>query len=152
MALNFSVTGLTQSSQGWWPFAQSPPSGFVFFKQPPPTFYFLNEPLAYYRIHEEQSVKQARAEKIEEVTTSLLNDSYKLKKINESIKKKSLGLANLRFCYWYLIANNKEKAKEKIQKALELYPLFLADPRWYGLRLICKFPELKNIIHLESFH
>jgi len=115
-------------------------------------FYFLNEPLAYYRIHEEQSVKQARAEKIEEVTTSLLNDSYKLKKINESIKKKSLGLANLRFCYWYLIANNKEKAKEKIQKALELYPLFLADPRWYGLRLICKFPELKNIIHLESFH
>ena len=115
-------------------------------------FYFINKPLAFYRIHPEQSVKSAKAEKIEEVTTLLLEDSFKLTEIPEQIKMKSMGLANLRFCYWYLLANDIEKAKDKIKKAFELYPPFLIDPRWYGLSLVCQFPKLKDIIDLKRFH
>ncbi|MBI3591279.1 MAG: glycosyltransferase [Candidatus Melainabacteria bacterium] len=117
-------------------------------------FYFLPEALARYRIHPEQSVKVATAKKIEEVTTLILEDSFQLKKINAETKRKSLGLANLRFCYWYLLAYEKDKAKEKIKKALELYPQLLADPRWYGLQLLCQFPELtgKGIFNLEQYH
>ena len=115
-------------------------------------FYFLKSPLAYYRIHPQQSIKLTNAKKIEEVTTSLLEDSFKLKEIKPEIIKKSLGLANLRFCYWYLLANEKEKAKEKIKKAIELYPKFMADPRWYGLRMVCEFPIFKDALGLEEYH
>ena len=115
-------------------------------------FHFIPEPLAKYRIHPEQSVKLAGAEKIEEVTLALLNDSFKLKAIPEEIKNKSLGLANLRFCYWYLLANQPEKAKEKINKALNFYPRFLLDLRWHGLKTICQFPVLKKFVGLEEYH
>ncbi len=117
-------------------------------------FHFIPEPLAKYRIHPEQSVKLARAEKIEEVTLALLNDSFKLKPISEKIKNKSLGLANLRFCYWYLLANQPEKAREKASQAVSLHPAFLLDPRWYGLRLLCQFPQMasKGIFNLRTYH
>lgn len=117
-------------------------------------FYFLPKPLAKYRIHSEQSVKLTKAEKIEEVTLSLLNDSFKLSSISEKTKNKSLGLANMRFCYWYLLANQVEKAKGKIQQALNLYPKFLVDPRWYGLKLVCESPKLigKGMFNLEQYH
>lgn len=115
-------------------------------------FYFINKPLSYYRIHKQQSVKLLAAERIEEVTTLLLENSFNLKNISDKIKRKSLGLANLRFCYWYTLANQTEKAKEKIKKALELYPDFLFDPRWYGLKIVSEFPKLKNFTKLEEFH
>ncbi len=117
-------------------------------------FYFLSEPLAYYRIHPQQSVQRTSAEKIERVTTLLLEDSFKLKDINNEIKNKSLGLANLRFCYWYIRTNDINTAKEKIKKAIELYPNFLYDPRWHGLSLTCTFPILKDkwIFNLEQHH
>ena len=50
-------------------------------------FYFLNKPLSYYRVHPQQSVKLASAKKIEEVTLSLLEDSFKLKKLSKKNKK-----------------------------------------------------------------
>lgn len=115
-------------------------------------FFFIPKPLAYYRIHPEQSVKLTNAKKIEEVTTLLLEDSFKLKEIKPEIIRKSFGLANLRFCYWYLLANETEKAKEKIKKAIELYPKFITDPRWYGLRMVCEFPALKDVLQLEEYH
>lgn len=115
-------------------------------------FHFLNKPLSYYRIHPQQSVKLTTAEKIEEVTTSLLNDSFKLKEIKNQVKNKSLGLANLRFSYWYILANQVDKAKEKIKKAVELYPSFITDPRWHGLNLTSQIPILKNVFNLEQFH
>lgn len=117
-------------------------------------FHFIKDPLAYYRIHPEQSVQLAAAEKIEEATTLLLEDSFKLKDIPEKIKRKSLGLANLRFCFWYLLADKTEKAKEKLNKAREQYPNFLFDPRWYGLKLVSIFPELKGkwVFDLEQYH
>lgn len=117
-------------------------------------FYFVNEPLGFYRIHSAQSVKLASAEKIEKVTSLILEDSFKLKEISKTIKNKSLGLANLRFCYWYLLVNERQKAHEKIKKAFELYPSFLIDPRWYGLNLLCNFPKLtgKGIFDLEQYH
>lgn len=115
-------------------------------------FYFIKEPLAYYRIHDTQSVQLVKAEKIEEVTTLLLNDSFKLKNIPSKLTDKSLGIANLRFCYWYLLANNPNKAKEKLTKAIELNPSFAFDPRWHGLNLTCRFPALKTLFNLESFH
>ena len=115
-------------------------------------FCFLSNPLAYYRIHPEQSVKLATAEKIEEVTTLVLQNSFELKNISQGIKRESLGLANLRFCYWYLLANQTDKAKEKIEKAVEIYPRFIMDPRWHGLKLASQFPSLKNILKLEEYH
>lgn len=117
-------------------------------------FYFIKEPLAHYRIHETQSVKLAKAEKIEEVTTSLLENSFTHKEIPTELKNKSLGLANLRFTYWYLIANDTSKAKEKLRKCLSLYPNFLIDPRWLGLNLVCNFPKLKGkwLFELEQYH
>ena len=117
-------------------------------------FSFLNQPLAYYRIHPQQSVKLTNAKKIEEVTTLLLEDSFKLRNISDQIKNKSLGLANLRFCYWYLLANDLKKANEKIKMAQELYSKFLLDPRWYGLKLSCMFPQLtgKGFFNLEQYH
>lgn len=92
--------------------------------------------------------------KIEDVTTLLLEDSFKLKNISENLKRRSLGVANLRFCYWYLLANDIKKAKEKIQKACEYYPEFLIDPKWYGLKLACSYPQLvgKGIFDLRQYH
>ena len=115
-------------------------------------FYFIPDLLAYYRIHPEQSVKLASAKKIEEVTTLLLQDSFSLKTISDKIKKKSLGLANLRFCYWYLLANDIDRAKEKLDKALEIYPMFMTDARWWGLKMVCNMPSLKEVIKLEQYH
>lgn len=118
-------------------------------------FYFIKEPLAYYRIHKEQSVQLVSAEKIEKVTTLLLEDSFKLtNNLSENVKRKSLGLANLRFCYWYLLANQINIAKEKIATAINQYPNFLLDPRWYGLRFLCEAPFLKGklVFDLERYH
>lgn len=117
-------------------------------------FYFLKEPLAYYRIHKLQSVKLTSAEKIENVTNLLLEDSFKLKETSVEIKRKSLGLANLRFGYWYLLADQTEIAKEKIEKAKKLYPQFTFDPRWYGLKFLCEVPFLKGkwVFDLEQHH
>lgn len=117
-------------------------------------FHFLTSPLAYYRIHPRQTIKNIKAEKIEKITCSILEDSFKLQDISTGIKRKSQGLANLRFCYWYLLANDINKAKEKIKKAIEFYPEFLIDPRWYGLQLLCEFPHLKGkgIFNLAQYH
>ena len=117
-------------------------------------FYFINEPLSYYRIHPAQSVKIATAKKIEKVTSLLLINSLSLKDVSKKVKNKALGLANLRFCYWYLLSNEINIAKEKINKAIELYPEFIFDPRWYGLKIVCSFPQLlgKGIFNLEQYH
>lgn len=115
-------------------------------------FYFIKEPLAYYRVHKSQSVKQAKAEKIEEVTTVLLENSFKLKNISEKIKNKSLGLANLRFAYWYLISGDPDTAKVKLQKAIKLYPKFYLDYRWWGLNTFSMTPGLKEVVRLEQLH
>ena len=117
-------------------------------------FYFFNKPFSYYRIHKSQSVKLVNAKKIEEVTLSLLIDSYNLKSIPNEIKNKSLGLANLRFCYWYILANDIEKAKEKLNKAKEINPKLFFDPRWHGLNLVSNFPVLKELwgFDLEQYH
>jgi len=115
-------------------------------------FYFIKDPLAFYRLHETQSVQLVKAEKIEEVTTALLLDSFNLQPISNALKNKSLGIANLRFCYWYLLANKPEIAKEKLDYAIKLNPGFALDPRWYGLNLTCRFTGLKNLLNLESLH
>jgi glycosyltransferase involved in cell wall biosynthesis len=117
-------------------------------------FYYIDEPLSYYRIHPGQSVQTAAAKKIDEVTTLLLEDSYKLKDTPKTLKRKSLGIANLRFSYWYLVSGDIEKAKEKLSYSLHLYPPFLTDPRWYGLKMICTFPSLKGkgIFNIKQYH
>ena len=119
-------------------------------------FSFSGEPFAYYRIHKNQSVKLVQAEKIETVTSLLLEDSFKLKNDFENIKKHSLGLANLRFCYWYILANQNKKAKEKLKKAINLSPKIFFDPRWHGLNLISAVPSLMNmsigVFDLEQYH
>ncbi len=117
-------------------------------------FLFINRPLAYYRIHSAQSVKLVQAEKIELVTKSLLEDSFKLKEDINGLKKQSLGLANLRFCYWYMLANQTAKAKEKLYIAKELNPKLFFDPKWHGLNLLTNFPFLNGsgIFDLEQYH
>lgn len=117
-------------------------------------FYFINEPLAYYRIHPQQSVQLASAKKIEDATTLVLEDLFKLKDISEGLKNKSLGLANLRFAYWYLIAGDIKTAKERLFKAASFYPGFYLDPRWYGLRAVSMFPSLRSLpaFDLKGYH
>lgn len=115
-------------------------------------FHYLNRPLAYYRVHSEQSVQLVKSERIEEVTTMLLEDSYKLKDIPEEIINKSRGLANLRFCYWYLLSGDYDIAKKKVQEAVSLYPKFKYDPKWVGLNMIARFPVLKTVAKLDKFH
>ncbi len=117
-------------------------------------FYYISEPLSRYRIHSQQSVKLTSAKKIEEVTTLLLEDSYKLKDISTSLKKKSMALANIRFAYWYVLANDVENAKTRLSRALHLYPPFLLDPRWCGLKVICTFPSLKGkgLFDIKKYH
>lgn len=115
-------------------------------------FLFIPTPLAYYRIHKEQSVKLVQAEKIENITNSLLQDSFSLKDLPETLKNKSLGIANLRFSYWYLLSNKPDIAKDRLKKAINFYPLLLLDPRWYGLKITCEYPKLKNLLKLERFH
>ena len=117
-------------------------------------FYFLNTPSAYYRIHKNQSVKLVLAEKIENVTILLLEDSLKLKEVDDKTKRQSLALANLRFCYWYMTANQPGKAKERLTKAKEINPNLFFDLRWHGLNLISNFPLLKEvgIFNLEQYH
>ena len=117
-------------------------------------FHFFNKPFAYYRIHKNQSVKLLQAEKIEKVTSLLLEDSFKLKGNLNKIKKQSLGLANLRFCYWYILANQYKTAKEKLKMAVDINPKLFFDPRWHGLNLVSNFPALKElgIFDLEQYH
>ena len=117
-------------------------------------FHFIEEPVAYYRVHKEQSVQNTNAKKIEDVTTSLLEDSFKLDSVSKEVKNKSLGLANLRFCYWYLASSQNDIAKEKLNNAISHYPAFSFDPRWHGLALACNFPQLlgKGIFNLEQYH
>ena len=113
---------------------------------------FIPTPLAYYRIHSAQSVKTITAERIEHATTLLLEDSFKLQEIPNNLRNKALALANLRYCYWYILANNNKTAKEKIKRAIKLYPNFLTDYRWIGLYITSRFPKLKSIINLKQFH
>lgn len=117
-------------------------------------FHYINEPLASYRIHPQQSVKLASAKKIEDATTAVLESLFTLKNLSEELKNKSLGLANLRFAYWYLIAGDVKTAKEKLFKAASLYPKFYLDPRWYGLRAISVFPSLQEVpvFKLKEYH
>lgn len=117
-------------------------------------FKFIDTPLASYRIHLMQTVKLVTAEKIEEVTNLLLNDSFKLSHIDNKLRNKSLSLANLRYCYWYLLAKKYEIAKEKIHTALKLNPELLFDPRWYGLRFLCTFPVFigRGLFDLRQYH
>lgn len=117
-------------------------------------FHYINEPLASYRIHPQQSVKLASAKKIEEATTAVLENLLTLKDISEDLKNESLGLANLRFSYWYLIAGEVKTAREKLLKAVSLYPKFYLDPRWYGLRAISIFPSLQSMpaFKLKEYH
>lgn len=117
-------------------------------------FHFIDKPLAYYRIHSTQSVKLVQAEKIEEVTSLLLNDSFKLKEDINGIKNKSLSIANLRFCYWYLLANQHEKAKERLEVAKDLNPSIFLNLQWQGLNFLSNFPSLigAGIFNLERYH
>ncbi len=117
-------------------------------------FYFINKPLAYYRIHNAQSVKLVQAEKIELVTKLLLEDSFKLKKDINGLKAQSLGLAHLRFCYWYILANQSAKAKEKLKEAVEINQKLFFNPKWQGLNLLSSFPVLEGlgVFDLEQYH
>lgn len=115
-------------------------------------FHFIEKPLAFYRVHPGQSLKSATAQRIEKVTTELLENSFKLTAVNDSVKSEALGLANLRFCYWYLVADDVNKAKEKIQEAKKLSPRLLLDPKWYGLKFLCLFPKLEWMFDLKQYH
>lgn len=115
-------------------------------------FYFLDKPLAYYRIHFNQSVALVKAEKIEEVTNHLLFDSFKLTEVNEEIKNKALALTNLRYTFWYLVSENYPLAREKIKLAFNYNPNYILDPKWLGLNLLSQNPALNKIANLKQFH
>ena len=49
------------------------------------------------------------------------------------IVSEAYSLANLRFAYWYLVADKKDTAKEKLLESYYQSNKRLLDYRWYGL-------------------
>lgn len=135
-------------------------------------FFHIKEALGDYRLHPGQSVQNVKAQHIEKVTNFVLENNTNLEKIDlenylqqiglkkddkdfSQIVDEAYSLANLRFAYWYLIANEAQISQAKLLKALNLSKKRLLDYRWYGLWLAktCK-PIFGDLIIklLGSFH
>jgi len=115
-------------------------------------FHHIKEALGNYRLHPQQSVKNVKASRIEEVTVKVLDANTQefllehaeflnfLDLDKESFKastQEAYSLAYLRIAYWYLIAGDSKTAQEKLKISLNKNTLRLIDPRFIVLRLCC---------------
>lgn len=140
-------------------------------------FFHIVEPLGDYRIHPGQSVQNVKADHIEKVTmavldrntdpeqanlTKYLEQSMPEEDINSfatqvypDIKNEAFSLANLRFAYWFLVANKTDIAKQKLFISSTLSPNRANDYRWWGLRVAIWLKPLFGTFitrFLGSFH
>ncbi len=117
-------------------------------------FYHIPESLGAYRLHPQQSVQNVKAERIEEVTIQVLDDNTTREALEEYLQSRfgdgrppsiyfyaeevfeeAYSLAYLRLAYWYLLAEQPERAKQKL--ALSAYHSTGRswDWRWHGLSI-----------------
>jgi glycosyltransferase involved in cell wall biosynthesis len=114
-------------------------------------FHHIKEALGNYRLHPQQSVKNVKASRIEEVTIKVLDantqefllelDRTVTKRASSSPRrtngrsvkatiKEAYSLAYLRIAYWYLVAGDSKTAQEKLKISLNKNTLRLIDPRF----------------------
>jgi glycosyltransferase involved in cell wall biosynthesis len=108
-------------------------------------FHHIKEALGNYRLHPEQSVKNVKASRIEEVTIKVLDantqefllehaECLNFLDLDEGNFKASVreaySLAYLRIAYWYLVAGDSKTAQEKLKISLNKNTLRLIDPRF----------------------
>ena len=128
-------------------------------------FFHIKEPLGDYRLHPGQSVQNVKAGHIEKVTTLVLENNTDIENLNlsddydlskfASVKAEAYSLANLRFAYWYLVAGELDKARDRLAKSAQFNSKRYFDYRWHGLQvsLLLK-PVFGDLItkFLGSFH
>jgi glycosyltransferase involved in cell wall biosynthesis len=133
-------------------------------------FHHIKEALGNYRLHPQQSVKNVKASRIEEVTIKVLDANTQesllehaeflnfLDLDKESFKasvQQAYSLAHLRIAYWYLVAGDSKTAQEKLKVSLNKNTLRLIDPRFIVLRLCCYLSSFnKELVtkFLGGFH
>jgi glycosyltransferase involved in cell wall biosynthesis len=132
-------------------------------------FFHIKEPLGDYRLHPGQSVQNVKAAHIEKVTTMVLDNNTKKENIEinnyknmsfdnrdfEDIRNEAYSLANLRFAYWYIVADDLDTAALKLNRSKELSSKRSTDYRWYGLQIARMLkPVFGDFItkFLGSFH
>jgi glycosyltransferase involved in cell wall biosynthesis len=133
-------------------------------------FHHIKEALGNYRLHPQQSVKNVKAPRIEEVTIKVLDantqefllehaECLNFLDLDEKDFKASVqqaySLAYLRIAYWYLVAGDSKTAQEKLKVSLNKNTLRLIDPRFIVLRLCCYLSSFnKELVtkFLGGFH
>ena len=116
-------------------------------------FHHTKEALGNYRLHPQQSVKNVKASRIEEVTIKVLDANTQefllehaeflnfLDLDKENFKasvQQAYSLAYLRIAYWYLIAGDSKIAQEKLKISLSKNTLRLIDPR-FTILWLCSY-------------
>ncbi|MFM7457050.1 MAG: glycosyltransferase [bacterium] len=116
-------------------------------------FHHIKEALGNYRLHPQQSVKNVKASRIEEVTIKVLDanthesllehaDFLNFLDLDKRSFKASVqeaySLAYLRIAYWYLVAGDAKTAQKKLKVSFNKNTLRLIDPRFIVLWL-CRY-------------
>ena len=116
-------------------------------------FHHIKEALGNYRLHPQQSVKNVKAPRIEEVTIKILDANTQesllehadflnfLDLDDENFKasvQEAYSLAYLRIAYWYLVAGDSKTAQEKLKVSLSKNTLRLIDPR-FSVLWLCSY-------------
>jgi glycosyltransferase involved in cell wall biosynthesis len=116
-------------------------------------FHHIKEALGNYRLHPQQSIKNVKAPRIEEVTIKVLDantqesllehsDFLNFLDLNERSFKATVqeaySLAYLRIAYWYLVAGDSKAAQEKLKVSLNKNTLRLIDPR-FAVLWLCSY-------------
>jgi glycosyltransferase involved in cell wall biosynthesis len=113
-------------------------------------FHHIKEALGNYRLHPQQSVKNVKASRIEEVTIKVLDANtqenaeigdWQLSLDEEDFKasvREAYSLAYLRIAYWYLVAGDSKTAQEKLKVSLSKNTLRLIDPR-FAVLWLCSY-------------
>jgi glycosyltransferase involved in cell wall biosynthesis len=116
-------------------------------------FHHIKEALGNYRLHPQQSVKNVKAPRIEEVTIKVLDANTQesllehadflnfLDLDDENFKasvQEAYSLAYLRIAYWYLVAGDSKTAQEKLKVSLNKNTLRLIDPR-FSVLWLCSY-------------
>jgi glycosyltransferase involved in cell wall biosynthesis len=133
-------------------------------------FHHIKEALGNYRLHPQQSVKNVKAPRIEEVTIKVLDANTQEfllehaellnfldldKKNFKASVQEAYSLAYLRIAYWYLVAGDSKTAQEKLKVSFNKNTLRLIDPRFAVLRLCCYLSSFnKELVtkFLGGFH
>ena len=114
-------------------------------------FHHIKEALGNYRLHPQQSVKNVKASRIEEVTIKVLDANtqenaeigdWQLSLDEEDFKasvREAYSLAYLRIAYWYLVAGDSKTAQEKLKVSILRFHLRIINTVRGIIRIACVF-------------